>query len=294
MTTLAIIADIHGNLPALEAICADLTHHEIDQVIVAGDLINWGPFSPQVVQRVLDERWAVLRGNHELILLDYGTTRAPQEWNDLSIFPIPRWIHRQMPASLRQQIASWPDALTIRPADGPPLYIVHGSPRDHAEPIYPGTTAENLAIMLAQVRETTIVAAHTHLPMDQQIGRWQVFNPGSAGMSLDGTFNARYLLLHTAADRWVSELREIPYDRTPIFTEFTRQNFAAACGVIGQLVVEEFTVARPRLAPFLRWRQTMTDNAPLTMATLTQFRRVDPEPFIPPAHRLPPGKLDQP
>ena len=47
MTQLAILSDIHGNLPALEAVLADLAQFKVDQVVVAGDVINWGPFSAQ-------------------------------------------------------------------------------------------------------------------------------------------------------------------------------------------------------------------------------------------------------
>lgn len=287
MTTLAIIADLHGNLPALEAVATDIARQNVDQVIVAGDALNWGPFSPEVVQRILDERWAVIRGNHEMMLLAYGTPRAPAEWDDLDAFPIPGWLHRQMPAALRLQIACWPDTLVIRPPDGPPLRVVHGSPRDHSEPIYPSTTADELAPMLATIAETTLVTAHTHIPLDQQIGRWHILNPGSAGHSLDGTLEARYLLLHSCGEQWVSEFRSLPYDRTKLFAEFARQNFAAACGVIGQLVIDEFACARPRIAPFLRWRQETAGDAPFNAATLARFRTCDPELFMPHGHQLP-------
>ena len=85
MTRLAILADIHGNLPALAAVRADLATQAVDRVIVAGDLINWGPCSAQVVEQVVADGWDVVRGNHELILLDYGTPRAPAAWEDLGL-----------------------------------------------------------------------------------------------------------------------------------------------------------------------------------------------------------------
>lgn len=288
MTKLAILADIHGNLPALAAVQADLATQVIDRVIVAGDLINWGPCSTQVVECVLSNGWDVIRGNHELILLDYGTPRAPAVWDDLGAFPIPRWLHRQIPTHLRARIAHWPDTLTIRPPDGPPLRIVHGSPREHSEPIYPGTDEQTLAAILTRVTETTIVAAHTHLPMDEQIGPWHILNPGSVGMGLAGSFEASYLLLKNDGERWHGELRQIPYDRAPLFAEFARLGFAEECGLIGRLVVEEFRTARPRIAPFLRWRQTTAADAPFTAATLTKFQAIDPELFMPHAHRLRP------
>jgi predicted phosphodiesterase len=118
MTRLAILADIHGNLPALEAVLQDLSQFKMDHVIVAGDVINWGPFSAQVMERVTREGWAVIRGNNEFYVLDYNTPRAPSEWEEYSLLP---WLHGQLNGHWRNVIAAWPDA--------PPLRVVHGSPR---------------------------------------------------------------------------------------------------------------------------------------------------------------------
>lgn len=287
MTRLAILADIHGNLPALEAVMADLAGRRIEQVIVAGDLINWGPFSAQVLERVREAGWATIRGNHELVLLDYGTPREPAAWADRGAFPVPHWLQRQIPPALKLAIALWPDTLVIYPPDAPPLRIVHGSPRDHAEPIYPHITEEELTPLLAGIAETTIVAGHTHRPMDRQIGRWHVLNPGSVGMMLDGDHRASYLILDGDTAGWRGELRRVPYDKAPLFAEFARLGFVAECGPIGALVVEEFATARLRIAPFLRWRAALAQDTPFDDATLARFRTVDPEEYMPIGHRLP-------
>jgi predicted phosphodiesterase len=73
---LALLADIHGNLPALEAVMAELERLQPDQVVVDGDLINAVPFSAQVIDCVRQQRWTVVRGNHEFYYLDFGTERA--------------------------------------------------------------------------------------------------------------------------------------------------------------------------------------------------------------------------
>src|ERR1700720_3129900 len=96
MTRLAILADIHGNLPALEAVIADLARFAVDQVVVAGDVINWGPFSAQVTARIVEAGWAVIRGNNEFYLLDYQTPRAPAAWNDREQWPLLPWLRQQL------------------------------------------------------------------------------------------------------------------------------------------------------------------------------------------------------
>jgi len=67
MTKLTILSDIHANLPALEAVIEDLSQFKVDYVIVAGDVINLGPFTQQTVQRVIESKWAVIRGNLEAL-----------------------------------------------------------------------------------------------------------------------------------------------------------------------------------------------------------------------------------
>lgn len=293
MTRLAILSDIHGNLPALEAVITDLAGQGVEQVIVAGDLINWGPFSAQVVERVHEAGWAIIRGNHELVLLDHGTPHEPAAWADRAAFPIPHWLQRQLSPAQRLAIALWPDTLVVRPPDAPPLRIVHGSPRDHVEAIYPGISAAELAPMLTGVEEETIIAGHTHLPMNRQIGRWHVLNPGSVGMMIDGTHDARYLILDGDARGWRGEPRRVPYDKAPLFAEFARLGFIEECGLIGELVVEEFRTARLRIAPFLRWHATTCPTAPFDATILARFRTVDPEAYMPSAHRLACAEIPQ-
>ncbi|HYN87582.1 MAG TPA: metallophosphoesterase, partial [Ardenticatenaceae bacterium] len=136
MTTLAVLADIHGNLPALQAVVEDLAQFDVDHVVVAGDVINWGPFSAQVVEYIVAEGWAVIRGNAEYYLLNYDTPRAPAEWNDPANYPMLPWLHRQLAGRLHTLIAAWPDSITLYFPDAPAARVVHGSPRSAWEPIY--------------------------------------------------------------------------------------------------------------------------------------------------------------
>lgn len=112
MTRLAVLSDIHGNLPALEAVIADLAGRDVDQVVVAGDVINWGPFSAEVLARVTSAGWPVVRGNHEFYLLDYGTPRASPAWDDRQRFSLLPWLCRQLRGPWQARIAGWPDTLS--------------------------------------------------------------------------------------------------------------------------------------------------------------------------------------
>jgi predicted phosphodiesterase len=291
MTRLAFLADIHGNLPALAAVMADLAQFQVDQVVVAGDVINWGPFSAQVTARIVEAGWAVVRGNNEFYLLDYQTPRAPAAWNDREQWPLLPWLRQQLAGRWTTAIATWPDSLSLRFPDAPAARVVHGTPRGNNEPIYALSPELEVAEMLAGVEEPTVIAAHTHLPLDRRVhGRpdgssWRVLNPGSVGAPLDGRFVSSYLLLESRAESWVPTWREVPLDPEPVFREFERQDFAAACGVIGHFVMAEFRHARLELLPFLSWRQANCPDRPLRPELLADYARVDPIEYVLEAYR---------
>jgi len=270
MTKLAILSDIHANLPALEAVIEDLSQFTVDYVIVAGDVINFGPFTRQVVQRVIENKWAVIRGNGELFLLDYDTPRAPKEWRDPIDFPIPPWLNRQLDSSSKNAIATWADTLTLRFSDAPSIRVVHGTPQSHWESLYPILKDEKIAEILADVEENTVIAGHTHLPMDRQSGKWHLLNPGSVGVPLDGQFSASYMLLDGDERGWQAAFRRVPFDYDPIYSEFERLGFIEECGVIGRLYMEVFKTARPQLG-YIRWRTLHHPTEPSSVHLLSEY-----------------------
>lgn len=278
MTTLAVLADIHGNLPALEAVTRDMAQFNIDHVVVVGDVINWGPFSAECAEIVQREGWAVIRGNNEFYLLDYDTPREPEAWKDRSQWAMLAWLEEQMGDVWRNRIAAWPDALSLRFPDGPPIRVVHGSGRSVWEGLYASHADDKLCEQLDGVEESFVIAGHTHLAMDRGAGRWRIFNPGSVGVPLDGTFAARYMLLEARGDDWWPIFRAVPLDNSRVFEAFEQQRFVERCGVIGQLVVDEFRTARMQVSPFLNWRNTTRPGAPLTRDLLDEFTVVDPWP----------------
>ena len=204
MTKLAILSDIHGNLPALEAVMADMQQFNVDQVIVAGDVINFGPFSRKTAEIVIEQNWPVIRGNNEFFLVDYNTPRAPAEWNDPLQFAPIAWLSQQFDADakLKMQIAAWPDSLNLRYEDAPPIQVFHGTPNDPWEPIYWTLTDEEIEKLLSTAEADFVICGHTHLPLDRQSGRWQIFNPGSVGVPLDGVFSASYMILESNERSW--------------------------------------------------------------------------------------------
>nr|MCU0476839.1 hypothetical protein [Anaerolineae bacterium] len=107
--------------------------------------------------------------------------------------------------------------------------------------------------LLAPVAESTVIAAHCHLPMDVYVGRHHLFNTGTVGNPLDGFMGATYLLLEGDWDGWTGVFRRVPADFSACVREFERQGFVEQVGQVGRLIVEEFRTCRMRLAPFKVW-----------------------------------------
>jgi predicted phosphodiesterase len=264
MTRLAILADIHGNLPALEAVIADLDPAPPDHVIAAGDLINVGPFSAQVMARASELGWAAIRGNHEHYLLEYNTPRAPASRRNWITTPL---LYAQLAGRWYNTIAALPDQLTLYYPDAPPIRVVHGLPGDPFRSLDRLTSIEEARALLAGIAEQVVISGHYHLSFDRRIDGWRVLNPGSLGVPLDGCQDAHYLLLESHNGDWQATFRRVPVDYAPLYAEFARQRFVEQTGVIGHLIVEQFRHARPIIVAYDRWRR---DHAPDTEWSIPQ------------------------
>ena len=166
MTRLAVLADIHGNLPALQLVINDMQQFKIDQVVVAGDSINWGPFSRQVMEVIWQRRWPVIRGNNEFYLLDYQTERAPAHW---ARFTMPPYLHDHLGDNWVNDIAALPDTLQLRFRDAPPIRVCHGIPGDPWTAITPLSSAPQIRRWLRDTSERALIGAHSHIALCRQV-----------------------------------------------------------------------------------------------------------------------------
>ncbi len=270
MTRLALLADIHGNLPALEAVIADMEGEDLDQVIVAGDLINGGPFSKEAMETVFEHGWPVIRGNHEMRFLEHlAADRGKNRNHDAECML--ELTAEQLGNAWQAQIAVMPDELTLRFADAPPLRILHGSAGNPFRTINRRTDESEARSLLAGVTEASVVTAHCHLHFERHLAGWQVINPGSVGAPLDGRQDASYALLEGDESGWHTEFRRVPVDLAPLFAEFERQEFEARCGVGGFLLVEQFRLARPLVSTYRCWKKEHYSGAAETTELAREF-----------------------
>jgi len=191
---LALLYDIHGNLPALEAVLADAS--VADAFLVGGDIASFGAWPVETVERLreLDAEW--IRGNADRWLVD-----SP-DIPDLMVEVVER-SREMIGEELCRELAALPESTT----HGGTLYC-HASPLSDMDSFYPephDTDAERLMGVEAE----RVVFGHTHLSFDRPgPGGIQLVNPGSVGMPLDGDHRAAYAVLD--GDRL--ERRRVEYD----------------------------------------------------------------------------------
>ena len=196
---IAILADIHGNLPALEAVVADLRARRPDAVYLAGDQVNRCPWSNEVMDLVAAEGWPMIAGNHELALAKLWQPNCPPFLADRRRFPDLWWTHRHVSAAHLATIRGLPLEMHLTPAGVPALLVVHGSPCKVTAGFAPDLDDAQLRRLLAGASAPVVIGAHTHQPVDRQIGAQRVLNPGSVGMPYNGDPRAQYMLLDVEA-----------------------------------------------------------------------------------------------
>lgn len=265
MTRLAVIADIHGNLPALEAVVAHMAQFQPDQVIVAGDVVNPGAFSRETFAYIQRQGWPVIRGNHEMYALEHDTPRAHAVWQQKPyIFSFLDRLQAQLGPQVLAALATWPDSLSLRFPDGPSLLITHGSPRNHWDIILEDTPLEQIEPMFAGVMETTVVIAHTHEPLDRIAGPWHIINPGSVGAPLDGIHMSSYAILEAQPDGWTVQHHRVPLDDEPVLQSWQQTRFVEECGAWARMVIEEYRQSRRFVRDFFNWYEAYHLGEPST------------------------------
>ena len=193
MTVVAALNDIHGNLPALEAVLADPAFARADMVVVGGDVAA-GPMPAAVLDRLrtldLPVRWVRGNADREVVdAFDRGDTDPSAHPDDVAARADAFTAGRITPAH-RDLLASFEELVRV---DGT-LYC-HGSPRSDEEMITALTPPERLEPMLADVGEQLVVCGHTHHQFDLRAGDQRVVNAGSVGMPYEGSAGAYWLLV---------------------------------------------------------------------------------------------------
>jgi len=251
MTRIAVLSDIHGNVPALEAVIDDVRRQGVDEILVGGDLVGRGPEGSKVVSVIRDLGWRSVVGNHEEYLLAFRRRQVPEEWWGLEEWKASRFMAGELSDEDVETIAALPFSFTAETA--PDLRLVHGSPEASNDGIGPWLSDEEVGNRFDLVEEGLLVCAHTHRPQVWRVRGGMVVNVGAVGLPFNRDCRAQYAIFTSSSAGWEVELRQVEYDLGAIFQIYERSGFLAEGGVTAALLRLELEHATPFLVPFLFW-----------------------------------------
>lgn len=199
---IAVLADIHGNLPALRAVLAEVDRERVDAIVVAGDAVG-GPLVRETLDllaaRSEPVRWVAGNSERETLAVCDGTPASDDPAGRAAA-----WSAHALDDRWRAELASWPISLAL---DG--VRFCHGSPRRDDEILTRLTPDSVLAEALAGTSERLVVGGHTHQQMVREVpGARTYANAGSVGMPYEGRPGAFWMLVADGAP----VLRETGYD----------------------------------------------------------------------------------
>ena len=277
---LAILADIHANLHALEAVLDDISGQAVDHIIVNGDMVNRGPNNIQVMERVWDKGYTLILGNHDDLMRKWidRDDDLPTDWFESDFWEGTAWCARQLEGE------GWIDKLrrlpmTYRPdiKHAPSLLISHGSPRHYREG-YSEYLPDNMLSEILQMHPADVlVGSHTHQPMERRWGQNIIYNTGAVGTPFNRDVRAQYLILELKDKTWQAEFRAVDYDRQAAQQAFIDSNYLAEGGLSAELFYLELIHARSFLTPFWMWAEKK--GLDHNRSSWQQFQKASPERF---------------
>ena len=203
VSSVAVLSDVHGVLPVLDAVLAESDVGAADLVVVTGDLAA-GPMPVEVLDRLvaLGERCVLVRGNADRELVEVAR-------GAVSEYPESTWAGGQLRTDQVELLDRLPHPVVVEVDGFGPVLFCHGTPRDDNEVVLVDSRLEWWAEVFADLPEDvrTVVCGHTHMPFTRLVDQRLVVNSGSIGMPY-GRAGGSWALL---ADGQVS-LRQTPID----------------------------------------------------------------------------------
>jgi putative phosphoesterase len=211
---IALIGDIHANLPALEAVLAHIENLGAKKIWNLGDSVGYGPFPNKVVQILRkDDRILSILGNYDRQVLKFKKKR--NKWRKSKHpdkYTAFEWAYENLSKKNRKYLRFLSKEVRVK-VRGHRILLAHGSPASDKEHLYPDTPEDRLRELAKMAKKTDIiVVGHSHQPFVRQVDDVWFINTGSVGRPDDGDPRACYAILRFQGDEFQVQHHRVEYD----------------------------------------------------------------------------------
>ena len=214
---LALISDIHGNLPALKVVLERI--EDADAILCAGDLVGYNPWPNEVIWEIKMRNIPCIRGNHDrAVIYDDYSRFNPYAATAAS------WTRAQLTEENMKYLYSLKDNLILE-VEGKRIAVHHGAPFDEDRYIYPADVTEEL---LGYDNADILVLGHTHVPFVKVFDSGVIINPGSVGQPRDGDPRASYALVDLKNRKY--EIKRVEYPIDEVYEKIIEEGLPAFLG----------------------------------------------------------------
>lgn len=206
----AILADIHGNLPACEAVLQDIARMSPDYVVAAGDLALRGGHPRETVQLLVDRCDALLMGNTDCYIAgNYlgGAYRDRDHWKSELL----AWTRDQLGSELVGRLGALPFSVRYSPRRGHDLFVCHANPKNLEDSLEPTMDDNALRRFVNGLDAAALAFGHLHFPYRRRLGRLLIADVASAGIPRDGDLRPAYGVFTWTPKGWRVQIRRVRY-----------------------------------------------------------------------------------
>ncbi|MHA2127819.1 MAG: metallophosphoesterase family protein [Promethearchaeota archaeon] len=254
---LAVLADIHGNLPALNAVMEEIEIEGVSHILVAGDILG-GPCPVEVIRRLITLNACMIRGNFEDYILKIYSNPSDSNWYMSKQFSPTYWIYKRLNQHLLSFIDSLPEQKIISLHGTDDILMVHSIhppmlPTDASGTLITDKYNELVDSYTKSMEQSVLIFAHNHVPWNQKINGCLALNPGSTGFPLNGTIGAQYALMEWENDCWEADIRTVHYNIDKINDAFVRSGFLKEGGPLARAILSSVNTGKDMMGIFLRF-----------------------------------------
>ncbi|HUG13626.1 MAG TPA: metallophosphoesterase family protein [Thermomicrobiales bacterium] len=229
----AFVSDVHGNLPALQAVLADIDERgEFDALVGGGDFAFGGAFPQRCVDLTRARGMQCVRGNTDEWVVESATGGRimakgyePKDAHGAAMLAVDDWVAKALDTSALRFLINLPLDWRATGPSGQRLVFVHATPWSSHPIVRPDADEETLTRMLDEADADVLVYGHIHHAYVRQVGERTVACAGSVGVPLDGDPRPAYLIATDDGDGWQLEHVRLEYDRDAYLSEL------AGCGM---------------------------------------------------------------